>query len=70
MPKFTVYLAAVASCTVEVEAEDREAAIEAAFESNLPYANIYNNFDLGDWELSSDLFPHYNKPEEDVEEIE
>ncbi len=32
MPKYRVYLQTVASVSIEVEAEDKEAAIDAAFE--------------------------------------
>jgi len=51
MAKYRVYLVAVAEATVEVEAEDRESAIEAAFE-NAPAGAI-----VGEWTLGSDLWP-------------
>lgn len=67
MPKYRVTFVAVASWPVEIEADDGEAAIEAAFDQ-LP-SQAYNWPDIGEWTLPSDLFPQWNKPEDDVEEI-
>ena len=68
MPKYDVYLVAVASTVVEVEAEDKEAAIEAAYQQGLPYAGYGSDFELGEWELASDLFPGVNSSDNDVVE--
>jgi len=70
MPKFNVYLVAVASTVVEVEAFDGEEAVEKAFDSKLPYASGYAGFDLGDWTTSSELFPQTHTPGDDYEEID
>lgn len=70
MTKYAVHLVAVASTTVEVEAEDGEQAIEEAFNEALPFAPFNAGFELGDWELASELFPKYNHPEDDYEVID
>lgn len=69
MPKYRVYIDAVASTMVEVEAEDENEAIELALEQ-APSNNATTNFDLGEWSTPSDLFPEHNKPEDDYELIE
>jgi hypothetical protein len=69
MTKYKVYLVAVASTVIEVEAEDGDAAVEAAFEHSLPYAPYGCGFDLGDWGTASELWPRFNKPEDDYEEV-
>lgn len=69
MKKYTVYMVAVVSTAVEVEAEDGEEAVELAYEADLPRLNISNgNMDMGDWTVASEIFPH-SKPEDDYEEI-
>ena len=70
MPKFRVHLSAVASCTVEVEAENGDEACEKAFNEKLPYAGWNDGFELTEWQTLSELFPEHNKPEDDYEEIE
>ena len=70
MPKYNVYLLAVASTVVEVEAEDKDAAYEAAYEQGLPYADAFCGFDLGDWELGSTMFPEGSTFEEDIVEVD
>lgn len=57
MPKYRVNLVTVASTTIEVEAADEDLAIDAAFESELPYAPAFANYEFGEWMLSSELFP-------------
>jgi hypothetical protein len=71
MTKYRVYLVATASTTVEVEAEDGEAAVEQALSGDLPlpFAPAFAGFDLGDWTTESELSPQYNKPEDDYEEV-
>lgn len=68
MAKYRVTFVTVASIPIEIEAEDKEAAIEAAYE-HLP-SSAYNWPEIGDWTLPSDLFPQWNKPEDDAEEID
>lgn len=68
MTKYLVYLTAVASTSVEVEAEDGEEAVEIALAGRLPYAPAFAGFDLGEWTTQSELFPHAN-PDYDYEEI-
>lgn len=70
MPKYNVYLVAVASTVVTVEAEDKDAAHEAAFTQRLPYSGYGSGFDLGDWELPSDLFPNSSMFEDDIVEVD
>lgn len=72
MPKYNVYLVTTASATVKVEAEDPESAIEQAFQE-APGGLCHQcgrDYDLGDLQLSSELFPQINSPENDVEETE
>jgi hypothetical protein len=61
MPKYRVYLQTVASTTIEVEADDEDAAIDAAYDQGTPtlcaYCSGYNqshNLDLGDFEPVDD----------------
>lgn len=56
MPKYRVYLIAVAEHAVEIEAEDGNRAVELAFENDLPRASFQNGFDLSDWSTSSEVF--------------
>lgn len=67
MPRYNVYLVAVASTQVEVEAEDGEQAVELAFQQDLPYAPGFANYDFGEWTTSSELFQ--GDPQDDWEEI-
>ena len=70
MPKYRVHLVTVASTSVEVEADDGEAAIEKAFEQELPYAPAFADYEFGEWSTASELFPGgVNAPENDYEEI-
>jgi hypothetical protein len=69
---YRVYLVATASATVKVEADDPEQAIERAFEE-APGGLCYSctrDYDIGDLQLSSEMFPEFNKPENDVELVE
>ena len=50
MPTYGIYFNTGASFYVEVEAEDENEAIDKAYELPMPYANIHNGFDIGDWE--------------------
>lgn len=70
MPRYAVYLVTTASTVIEVEAEDGEDAIEKAFEQGTPTPCHQEEFDLGDWTTSSELFPQWSKPEDDYEIIE
>ena len=67
MKKFEVSLVAVASVNVMVEAEDREAAIDLAFE-DAPHA-AWNWPDMGEWTLGSELFPKSHSADDDVREV-
>lgn len=69
MPKYRVNLVAIAEAFVEVEAEDQEVAIEIALNDGPTGANISNDFDMGDWQLPTDIWPN-NKWVIDVEEID
>jgi hypothetical protein len=73
MPYYRVNVQTVASGWVDVEAEDEEAAIEAAYD-NLPYAPGFANYDFGEWALSSEFQRANGDPnpstEWDVEEID
>jgi hypothetical protein len=63
MPKYNVHLNTGAFTVVTVEAEDKEAAIEAAYEAELPTICAQCsgwgrdwNLELGDdWETSDDI---------------
>lgn len=70
MPKFDVYLVAVASTVVRVEAEDQDAAYEAAYDRALPHASFDAGYDLGEWELHSNIFPATGRFEDDIVEVE
>ncbi len=76
MPKYRVYLQTVASVSIEVEAEDKEAAIDAAFEE-VPSGVCAQcsgwgqkwGLDLGEWgteQFKVDM----DAPDDVVEEIE
>lgn len=58
MPKFTVFLTTTASLAVTVEAEDREAAIDAAYDNGQYLCAQCSGWgqdwglDLGEWEVS------------------
>lgn len=62
MPKYRVFLAAVANGSVEVEASDEEEAVELVFQEELPWicaqcsgwGRSYS-MDLGEWELEGDF---------------
>ena len=71
MAKFHVFMTAVVSTTVEVEAEDREEAIEKAYEKGTPGLMFLDHTypDEGDWMIPSEMFPEYNNPEFDVIEL-
>lgn len=69
MATYRVHLVTVASHTVEVEAEDGDAAIEVALRSEHPYFPGGMDGDLGEWTTSSELFPDISKPESDYELI-
>ena len=70
MAKYRVHLVTVASTIVEVEAEDGEQALEAAFDGDLPYAPGFADYEFGEWTTASELFPKGNNPEDDYEEID
>ena len=69
MAKYRVYLTAVASTTVEVEASDGDEAVEVALSTPLPHPPAFAGYDFGEWATASDLFPQFNKPEDDYELI-
>lgn len=66
MTKYSVTLVTVMSTVIEVEAEDREGAIELAFEEAPTPA--WDWPDIGDWCLPSELFPGSSAPDDDVTE--
>lgn len=68
MPKYGVNLYTTASVHIEVEADDAEAAIEAAFDQ-APSA-AWDWPDMGDWVTGSEMFPDQYKPDEDAELID
>ena len=68
MSTYRVNLVVVGNFSVEVEADSREEAIDAAY-GQAPTENIYTGFEIGDWLLGSELFPESSNPEDDVEEI-
>ena len=70
MTKYIVYLANVASTSVEVEAENGDEAVEKALSGNLPFAAAFSGFELSEWTTPSELFPKFSKPEDDYEEID
>ena len=69
MARYRVYLTAVASTTVEVEASDGDEAVEVALSTPLPHPPAFADYDFGEWTTASDLFPQFNKPEDDYELI-
>lgn len=69
MPKYRVYLQTIASTAVEVEAEDGDRAIELALDQDLPFAPAFADYYFSDWQTPSDMFPQWNKPEDDCEEV-
>lgn len=72
MPKYRVYLETVASTTVEIEADDKDAAYEAALSEDMPTLCAHcsgmgqgRGMDMaGDWDL-----PRGMSVDESVEEI-
>lgn len=66
--KYRVNFLAVASYTVEVDAEDEQDAIDKAYD-HLP-SRAWDWPEMGDWTLPSDLFPSINTAEDDVEQVE
>lgn len=62
MPKYVVYLQTTASTSIEVDAEDEDAAIDAAYDHGTPVLcahctgfNQSHNLELADdWEVSKD----------------
>lgn len=66
--KYAVTLMTVASVVIEVEAEDEEAAVEAAFEKTPSPA--WDWPDMGEWSLPSEIFPDLNKPEDDISVVD
>lgn len=55
MPMFGLYFTTGASFYVEVEAEDEEAAIDKGYELPMPYVNIHNGFEIGEWEIEEPI---------------
>lgn len=68
MAQYAVTLVTVASVVIEVEAEDEEAAIEAAFDQ-APSA-AWDWPDMGDWQLPSEMDPDRNNANDDVQLID
>ena len=68
MTKYRVWLEAVASIPINVEADSPEEAIDLAVPQG-PGTNIHNRFDLGEWTTHSDLFPDRGHPDDDYEVI-
>lgn len=69
MAKYRVYLVTTASCVVEVEAENGDEAVEAAFNTELPHVSAFAGYDLGEWTTASDLFHGTSDPADDYELI-
>lgn len=71
MSKFIVYLAAVVSTSVEVEADSGEEAIEEAIYQGVPGLMFLDHTypDVGDWTTPSEMYPEWNKPEDDYMEV-
>ena len=73
MPKYRVYLQTVASTTIEVEADSKDAAIESALDQDMPTICAQcsgwgsdQSLELGDvWDISPNL-----STEEAVTEVE
>lgn len=70
MAKYEVYLAAVVSTVIEVEADSGDEAVEIALEGDLPYAPGFADYEFGEWGTNSDLFPQWSKPEDDYRLVE
>lgn len=72
MPKYRVLLSAVVSTTVEVEAENGNDAVDAALTEGVPGLMFLDHTypDVGEWTTMSELFPLFNKPEDDYEEVD
>lgn len=68
MTKYRVNLVALATTSVDVEADSREEAIDEALEQAPTPA--WNWPEMDQWGLPSESFPEFNKPEDDVEEID
>jgi len=69
MSIYRVNMVAVASTSIEVEAETEDEAFEMAFDQ-APSANVTMDFDLGDWTTSGELCPEHSKPEDDIEKVD
>lgn len=65
MAKYSVTLYTTASVVIDVEADDVESAVEAAYE-NTP-SQGWDWPDMGDWQTASEMFPGDFKPEDDAE---
>lgn len=70
MSKFRVHLVRVDSTSVVVEADDEDAALEAAFEKELPNLCAQCTgwghsiaVDEGEWTTASDLWPDEKAPD-------
>lgn len=72
MAKYRVFLNAVVSTAVEVEAEDGDSAVDAALERGVPGLMFLDHTypDVGDCGTPSDLFPESSRPEDDYEAVE
>lgn len=72
MAKYRVYLNTVVGTSVEVEAENGEAAVEEALMQGVPGLMFLDHTypDEGDWGTPSDIFPDIHKPDDDYELIE
>ena len=44
-------------------------AVEIALSGILPHPPAFADYDFGEWTTASDLFPQFNKPEDDYELI-
>lgn len=52
MKKYRVYMEAIASMTVEVEAESEKQAVNLALNEHMPTGPCHQEpFDLGDWDV-------------------
>lgn len=71
MAKYIVYAQQVVSTSVEVEADSPGEAIEAVFLNGFPHLMFGDHTypDEGEWGSPSELFPKFNKPEDDVQLI-
>ncbi|WIA95841.1 hypothetical protein [Curtobacterium sp. MCBA15_004] len=68
MAQYAVTLVTTASTVIQVEADDEEAAIVAAFDQ-APSA-AWNWPEIGDWQLPSEMFPDVNNAGDDVQLVE